>query len=86
MNESLRPDKPCDSRVDCEFLAKDKLTKQSVGEKQEMLELGEPIGSGLKHLISIVSYGSFLRWKRQATSGEEPKKWADRERLKRCVR
>ena len=43
-------------------------------EKQELLELGEPIGSGLKHLISIVSYGSFLRWKRQARGGDEPKK------------
>ncbi len=40
-------------------------------EKQELLELGEPIGSGLKHLISIVSYGSFLRWKRKSVSGEE---------------
>ncbi len=40
-------------------------------EKQELPELGEPIGSGLKHLISIVSYGSFLRWKRKSVSGEE---------------
>ena len=43
-------------------------------EKQELLELGEPIGSGLKHLISIVSYGTFLRWKRKKNSGEEPKR------------
>jgi Integrase core domain len=43
-------------------------------EKQELIKLGEPIGSGLKHVISIVSYASLLRWKRKSTSGEEPKK------------
>jgi putative transposase len=44
----------------------------TVEKKEELLKLGEPIGSGLKHLIAIVSYGSFLRWKRK--SGDEPKK------------
>lgn len=42
-------------------------------EKKELLKLGEPIGSGLKHVISIVSYGALLRWRREA-SGKKPKK------------
>ena len=42
-------------------------------EKKELLNLSEPIGSGLKHVISIVSYGTLLRWRREA-SGKKPKK------------
>ena len=42
-------------------------------QKKELLKLAEPIGSGLKHVISIASYRALLRWQREA-SGQKPKK------------
>ncbi len=42
-------------------------------EKKELLKLSEPIGSGLQFVISIVAYGTLLRWRREA-SGKKPKK------------
>ena len=43
-------------------------------EKARLLQLGKPIGPGLRHLITIVSYGTFLSWKRNEQEGRELKK------------
>lgn len=43
-------------------------------EKERLLKLGKPIGPGLRHLITIVSYGTFLGWKRNEKEGRVPKK------------
>lgn len=39
--------------------------------RQRLIKVGKKLGTQLKELISIVSYGSFLRWIREAT-GETP--------------
>lgn len=43
-------------------------------EKTRLIALGKAIGSGVKHLITIVSYESYLRWIRNADAGKKPKK------------
>lgn len=43
-------------------------------EKKRLIDLGKPIGPGLRHLITVVRYESFLRWIRQDAKGEKPKK------------
>ena len=43
-------------------------------EKKELLKLSESIGSGVKHVISIVAYGTLLRWRREASGSKKPKK------------
>ena len=47
-------------------------------EKKRLIELGQTIGAGVKHLITVVSYGSYLRWIREAIKGYEPKKMGRR--------
>ena len=47
-------------------------------EKKRLIELGQTIGAGVKHLITVVSYGSYLRWIREAAKGYEPKKMGRR--------
>ena len=42
-------------------------------EKQRLMKLGQAIGPGLKHFITIVSYPTYLRWLRKAKCGHAPK-------------
>ena len=34
-------------------------------ERKRLLELGKPLGAGLRHLMSIVTYQTFCRWLRE---------------------
>ncbi|QDU44573.1 Integrase core domain protein [Symmachiella dynata] len=43
-------------------------------EKARLMKLGQGIGSDLKHLITIVSYNTFLSWLRIERGGHKPKK------------
>jgi putative transposase len=43
-------------------------------EKERLLKLGEVIGSKLLHLITIVRYDTFLRWRRNKVEGRPVKK------------
>ena len=53
-------------------------------EKKRLMELGQTIGAGEKHLITVVSYSSYLRWIRQAAKGHEPKKISIDFKLTNC--
>ena len=43
-------------------------------EKSRLIELDQAIGSDLKHIITIVSYNTFLIWFRKELQGFRPKK------------
>ncbi|WP_339909515.1 integrase core domain-containing protein [Symmachiella dynata] len=43
-------------------------------EKARLMKLGQEIGPGLKHFITIVSYQTYLSWLRKARKGYVPKK------------
>jgi putative transposase len=43
-------------------------------ERDRLLKLGAALGSKLKHVITIVSYQSYLRWQRKKTKNEPAKK------------
>ena len=43
-------------------------------EKSQLMKLGKGIGPDLKHLISIVSYKTYLGWLRREREGHQPKK------------
>ena len=47
-------------------------------ERQRLLRVGRKLGAQLKELISIVTYGSFLRWIRNATNQDSTKKVSTR--------
>ena len=43
-------------------------------EKARLMKLGQVIRPGLQHFITIVSYGTYLRWLRNERTGYVPKK------------
>ena len=43
-------------------------------EKARLMKLGQGMGSDIKHLITIVSYNTFLSWLRKERGGHNPKK------------
>jgi putative transposase len=43
-------------------------------EKSRLMKLGQAIGSDLKHIITIVSYNTYLSWLRKERGGHVPKK------------
>lgn len=43
-------------------------------EKKRLMKLGKAIGPGLRHLITIVSYGAYLSWLRKERESHVPKK------------
>jgi putative transposase len=43
-------------------------------ERERLLELGKELGSGLKHILTIVSYRTYLRWIRQTAMDKKPVK------------
>ncbi|MEX2287410.1 MAG: integrase core domain-containing protein [Planctomycetaceae bacterium] len=51
-----------------------KLIFLNADERSRLLKLGKAIGPGLKHLLTIVSYTTYLAWVRKAREGYQPKK------------
>lgn len=43
-------------------------------EKKQLIKLGQAVGPGVKHIISIVSYSTYRRWIRNEASGKPPAK------------
>ena len=45
-----------------------------VDERQEIMDIGQKLGTDFKNVLSIVHYGTYLRWLRNERQGVKPKK------------
>lgn len=51
-----------------------KFVRLKAEERARLMELGKAIGPRVRHLISVVSYDTYLRWLRRAKENHQPKK------------
>ncbi len=54
-------------------------------ERKRLLKLGQALGPGVRHIITIVTYSTFRRWVRKADNKEKAVK-TGRPRIKICIR
>jgi len=75
-------------KAENEFLRK-RVPKQRIflepHERERLLKLGQALGPGVRHVITIVAYSTFRRWARKA-EGKEPAKKNGRPRIGLSIR